>query len=140
MSGHLGRRRILELFDELSEELRFQGARAQIYIVGGAAMSLAFSRERTTMDVDARIDAGHYRLTDAVRTVGRRHERALSLNDGASRRWSPAGNGSSDEPVRHSRCISAVATPRSSGRILAESWTRHDSHARRGHRSADGRG
>ena len=32
MSGPLGRKRILELFDEL----RFQGTRAQIYIVGGA--------------------------------------------------------------------------------------------------------
>ena len=65
MSGLLGRRRLLEL--------RFQGARAQIYLVGGAAMSLAFSRERTTMDVDARIDTGHYRLTQAVQAVGRRH-------------------------------------------------------------------
>ena len=73
MSGPLDRKRILELFDELSRELRFQGARAQIYIVGGAAMSLAFSRERTTKDVDARIDTGHSRLTEAVRTVGRRH-------------------------------------------------------------------
>ena len=49
-----------------------RGTRAQIYIVGGAAMSLAFSRERTTRDVDARIDTGHSRLTEAVRTVGRR--------------------------------------------------------------------
>ena len=73
MTGPLGRKRILELFDELSKELRFQGARAQIYIIGGAAMSLAFDRERTTKDVDARIDTGHYRLTQAVRAVGRRH-------------------------------------------------------------------
>ena len=73
MNGLLGRRRLLELFDELSKELRFQGARAQIYIVGGAAMSLAYSRARRTEDVDARIDAGHSRLTEAVRTVGRRH-------------------------------------------------------------------
>ena len=46
--------------------------RAQIYIVGPAAMSLAFSRDRTTEDVDARFDTGHCRLTEAVRTVGRR--------------------------------------------------------------------
>ena len=58
MSGPLGREQLLELFEELSEELRFNRARAQIYVVGGAAMSLAFDRERTTRDVDARIAAG----------------------------------------------------------------------------------
>ena len=73
MSGPLDRERIVKLFDELSAELRFTRTRAQIYIVGGAAMSLAFDRERTTRDVDARIDAGHSRLVEAVRRVGRRH-------------------------------------------------------------------
>lgn len=73
MSGPLGREQILELFEELSEELRFNRARAQLYVVGGAAMSLAFDRERTTRDVDARIAAGHHRLSEAVRAVGLRH-------------------------------------------------------------------
>ena len=58
MSGPLDRERIVKLFDELSAELRFSRTRAQIYIVGGAAMSLAFDRVRTTRDVDARIDTG----------------------------------------------------------------------------------
>ena len=73
MSGLLDRERLLNLFDELSAELRFSRTRAQIYIVGGAAMSLAFDRERTTRDVDARIDTGLSRLVEAVRKVGRRH-------------------------------------------------------------------
>lgn len=73
MSGPLGRDRILELFEELSEELRFSRARAQVYVIGGAAMSLAFDRERTTRDVDARIASGHHRLSLAVRKVGLRH-------------------------------------------------------------------
>lgn len=84
MSGPLGRSRILErrsrranaasgLFEELSEELRFSRTRAQVYVVGGAAMSLAFDRERLTRDVDARIDSGHHRLSLAVRAVGLRH-------------------------------------------------------------------
>ena len=42
MSGPLDRESIVKLFDELSAELRFTRTRAQIYIVGGAAMSLAF--------------------------------------------------------------------------------------------------
>ena len=73
MSGPLDRRRIVELFDELSDELRFTRTRAQIYIIGGAAMSLAFSRDRTTRDVDARIDSGHSRLTEAVQKIGRKY-------------------------------------------------------------------
>lgn len=82
MNGFLDRARLLELFDELSDELRFTRTHARIYIVGGAAMSLAYSQERRTDDVDARIDAGHYRLTEAVRKVGRRHGLTDSwLND-----------------------------------------------------------
>lgn len=73
MSGPLDRERIIELFDELSDELRFTRTRAQIYIVGGAAMSLAFARDRTTRDVDARIDTGHSRLTEAVQKIGRKY-------------------------------------------------------------------
>ena len=85
MTGPLDRERIRELFDELSDELKWTTTRAQIYIVGGAAMSLAFSRDRTTRDVDARIDAGHYRLTEAVRKLGRKHGLGDSwLNDQAA--------------------------------------------------------
>ena len=74
MHGFLDRGRILKLFEEVSEELGKQGVRVQIYVVGGAAMSLTFNRDRTTDDVDGRIEKGqHYRLTDAVRLVGRRH-------------------------------------------------------------------
>ena len=85
MSKPLDRKKLVALFDELSKELRFEGARAQIYIIGGAAMSMAFDRERTTRDVDARIDTGHYRLTKAVQKVGRRHGLPDSwLNDQAT--------------------------------------------------------
>ena len=73
MSGPLDRQRILDLFDELSDELRFTRTRAQIYIIGGAAMSLAFARDRTTRDIDARIDTGHSRLTEAVQKIGRKY-------------------------------------------------------------------
>ena len=85
MSEPLDRMQLIKLFDELSKELQFEGARAQIYVIGGAAMSLAFDRERTTRDVDARIDTGHYRLTQAVQKVGRRHGLAESwLNEQAT--------------------------------------------------------
>ncbi len=36
-------------------------------------MALAFARDRTTVDVDARIESGHAALMDAVRKLGRKH-------------------------------------------------------------------
>lgn len=57
------------LFDALSERLRRKRARANIYLVGGAVMALAFDRERITGDIDARIDAGHGALVEAVREI-----------------------------------------------------------------------
>ena len=67
------RDRLIRLFDELSQELRDGRATAQVYVIGGAAMSLGFSRDRRTEDVDARIDHGHAALLQATRRVARRH-------------------------------------------------------------------
>ena len=85
MSGSLNKEGLLELLDELSERLRRKKTRASIYIVGGAAMALAFDRSRTTHDIDARIDARH-RRTDRRTTsthdidarIDARHRRTTS--------------------------------------------------------------
>ena len=48
-------------------------------------MSLAYSRDRRTEDVDARIEKGHYALTEAVKKIARRHNLAESwLNEQAT--------------------------------------------------------
>ena len=75
MPGSLDRDALIELLDDLAGRLERRKVRAQIYIIGGAAMSLAFDRRRTTHDVDARIDAGHGALTEAVLEMAR--ERGL---------------------------------------------------------------
>ena len=66
------------LFETLSERLRRKGARANIYLVGGAVMALAFDRERITGDIDARIDTGHGALVEAVHEIAA--ERGLATN------------------------------------------------------------
>ena len=73
MSGPLGRKQVLELFEELSSELATRDARAHVYVFGGAAMSVAFDRGRTTVDIDVRVDSGREKLLEAVEAVGRRH-------------------------------------------------------------------
>ena len=72
MHGSLDRDTLLELLAEVDRELQFRRARAQIYVIGGAAMSLAYARERTTADIDARVEKGHSALVEAVQTVARR--------------------------------------------------------------------
>lgn len=49
----LGRDEIIALLTDLGEELEGQGLRAELFVVGGAAMALAFSTRRATRDVDA---------------------------------------------------------------------------------------
>ena len=54
-------------------ELGLRGARAHVYVFGGAAMSVAFDRGRRTVDLDVRVDSGREKLIESVRVVGRRH-------------------------------------------------------------------
>ena len=68
----LDREKLTSLFDDLSRELELARTRVQIYVIGGAAMSMAFNRGRTTKDVDARIDAGHGALMKAVEKIARK--------------------------------------------------------------------
>ena len=85
MRGSLSRDELLEVLDELSELLGRKKVRASIYIVGGAAMALAFDRTRTTHDIDGRIDEGHGALIQAVHEIADRRGLPTSwLNDQAT--------------------------------------------------------
>ena len=53
--GHdlsLTREQIIGLLAELGQELDARGVKAQLFVVGGAAMALAYNMRRTTADVD----------------------------------------------------------------------------------------
>lgn len=49
----LSRDDIIELLGDLATRLNSRGIHGQVFIVGGAAMTLAYQRERSTRDVDA---------------------------------------------------------------------------------------
>lgn len=53
MAEGFSRDKILGLLEELGQRLELAGERAELYIVGGAAMALAFARDRVTRDIDA---------------------------------------------------------------------------------------
>lgn len=61
------------MFDELSKELSFSRTRAQVYVVGGAAIALAFDFSRFTEDVDVLITRAHGNLIKAAQTVARKN-------------------------------------------------------------------
>lgn len=52
-SGQLDADGVRALFQELSDRLADAGVTAQLFVVGGAAMALAYDRDRLTRDVDA---------------------------------------------------------------------------------------
>lgn len=81
MSQGLGRDEIRVLLDELSAELAARGARADLFLVGGAAIAVAYDEARSTRDLDA-----VFLPTDVVRqaalAVAERRELAEDwLND-----------------------------------------------------------
>jgi hypothetical protein len=53
MSTGLGREDIRALLDDLSQELAAWGARAELFLVGGAALAVAYDATRATRDLDA---------------------------------------------------------------------------------------
>jgi hypothetical protein len=79
----LTRQRILALFDELDEELGEGGIRGDVFVVGGAAMVLAYAARPATRDVDA-IWHPSREVRDAAARVAARHDDLAPdwLNDG----------------------------------------------------------
>lgn len=53
MSAGLARDDIRALLDDLSQELAARGARAELFLVGGAALAVAYDATRATRDLDA---------------------------------------------------------------------------------------
>ncbi len=52
-AGRLGREKIVQALRALGYELTQRGVRGQMFVVGGAAMALAYSTRRVTRDIDA---------------------------------------------------------------------------------------
>ena len=70
---------------ELAHALERKRVRGHGYTVGGAAMTLAFSRKRSTHDVGARIEEGYGAVVEAAQDTVRRHGLADSwLNEQAT--------------------------------------------------------
>lgn len=80
----LTRGRILDLFAELDAELGHHGTRGDVFIVGGAAMAVAYDARPSTRDVDG-IWHPSREVREAAARVAARHDDVDAdwLNDGA---------------------------------------------------------
>ena len=67
----LDRERLTTLLEKLSRRLRREGIHARLYLVGGALLALGFDRDRTTWDVDVRIETNEDKVTPAVLGIAR---------------------------------------------------------------------
>jgi hypothetical protein len=77
----LDKQQIVDLLRELADEMQGRGQRAEMFIVGGAAMALAFDSRRATRDIDA-VFVPKAAVYDAARAVADRHGLAPGwLND-----------------------------------------------------------
>ena len=73
MSGSLDHALIQQLFDELSDALEARGVRGHIYLLGGGALIAGHGKERSTKDLDVRIDAATDEVIAVAKTIGERH-------------------------------------------------------------------
>jgi len=105
----LTRERILELFAELNDELCDMGIRGDIFIVGGAAMTLAYDARPATRDVD-----GIWHPSTEVRTAAARvaqHHDDLEpdwLNDGV-KGFLPGDDQGGSKVVYDNTCLTVSA-------------------------------
>jgi hypothetical protein len=106
MSAGLGREDIRALLDDLSAELAARGARAELFLVGGAALAVAYDAARATRDLDAVFG----QAAKAGGDVAGRGSTSYSVT--IRRRW----DSNSRTSVRATRCVTAwlsMLAPRS---------------------------
>jgi len=111
MSTGLGREDIRALLDDLSAELAARGARAELFLVGGAALAVAYDATRATRDLDA-----VFIPTDTVRQAAAvvAQHRGLTedwLND-AVKRFLPGPDPDAQRFYSSDSLIVDVASPR----------------------------
>ncbi|HET8660463.1 MAG TPA: DUF6036 family nucleotidyltransferase [Micromonosporaceae bacterium] len=77
MNVGLGGEDIRLLLDDLSTELASRGAKADLFLVGGAALAVAYDQARSTRDLDA-----VFLPTEVVREAAAAvaHQRGLALD------------------------------------------------------------
>ena len=122
--GHdlsLTREQIIGLLAELGQELDASGVKAQLFVVGGAAMALAYNMRRTTADVDGVFEPKAV-IYEAARRVADRHEK-LPADWLAHGEVAPAGPALTGRPVVDALVAAGTAHLARLNEAEAPAWT-----------------
>jgi len=111
MTELLTRERIVALLSELNEELAAKKVRAEMFLVGGAVMCLAFGARPATRDIDAIFEPKSI-VYECATVVGERHKLPPGwLNDGAKGFQSDRGSFSRYELLQYSNLAIYTSDP-----------------------------
>lgn len=88
----LNRSEIRGLFELLNQELKTQGTRAELFLVGGAVMCLAYGARPSTEDVDAAFRPAEEVRQAAARIAAKKRLDPHWLNDGVKGFMSAPGD------------------------------------------------
>ncbi len=88
----MGYDELVDALRDLAETLHMQRTTARIYIVGSAAMVMAYNSDRFTTDIDALIIDNHSAVTRAVCDVARRRGLPTSWLNEPATSYMPRGD------------------------------------------------
>ena len=104
-------------FDELAERLHEKRTFAKLHVGGGACLALAYERDRTTEDIDVRVDTGHEALEEAIREIAQAHDLPEQWLNDQPRGFIPEGDDARSPTLHESQSL--VVTGASGGYLLA---------------------
>ncbi len=116
---------IVSNLEALSNQLEEQGIRGEMFLVGGAAMALAYNRKRTTRDLDAVFEPKMLIYEAAKRVAEIRHLEPDWLND-AVKTFMPGPDPQAETVLNLPALSVSVASPRYRFALKALAWEDRD--------------
>lgn len=110
MIKEFDRNQLMQLLKELSDELSSVGQTGQLFIVGGAAISLAYDDARATRDIDA-IFAPAPEIRDCAKHIADRHGLQHDWLNDAAKGFMPGNDSQAKEIFTSDSLHVLVASP-----------------------------